>query len=95
MHRPDELMVRNLRLFTLAVLLACLVPFGLADPADAQQPASPRRIGVLLVGPSPESEEAKQFRQGLQDAGYVEGRDVTIEWRYANGDYSKVAELAA
>ena len=61
----------------------------------AQQSTSPRRIGVLLVGFSPESKEAQQLRQGLQDVGYVEGRDVTIEWRYANGDYDKVAGLAA
>jgi len=63
--------------------------------AHAQRPASPQRIGVLLVGPSPESKEAQAFRQGLGDAGYVEGRDVVIEWRSANGNYDKVAGLAA
>jgi hypothetical protein len=42
--------------------------------AEAQQPL-PRRVGVLLVGLSPESKEAKQFRLGLRDAGYSEGRD--------------------
>jgi putative ABC transport system substrate-binding protein len=68
-----------------------VVPHG----ARAQQRASPRRIGVLLVGFSPESKEPQQFRRGLQDAGYVEGRDVVIEWRYANGDYARVPELVA
>jgi len=63
--------------------------------AYAQQPASPRRIGVLLVGFSFESKDAQQFRQGLLDAGYVEGRDVVIEWRSANGDYARVPELVA
>jgi putative ABC transport system substrate-binding protein len=63
--------------------------------ACAQQATSPRRIGVLLVGPSLESKEAQAFRQGLRDAGYVEGRDVVIEWRSASGDYDKVAGLAA
>jgi ABC-type uncharacterized transport system substrate-binding protein len=63
--------------------------------AHAQQPASPRRIGVLLVGPSPEGKEAQAFRQGLRDADYAEGRDVVIEWRSASGDYDKVAGLAA
>jgi len=62
---------------------------------DAQQSVSPRRIGVLLVGRSPESKEAQAFRQGLLDAGYFEGRDVVIEWRFANGDYARVPELAA
>jgi putative ABC transport system substrate-binding protein len=63
--------------------------------ARAQQPAPPRRIGVLLVGLSPESKEAKHFRLGLRDAGYTEGRDVVIEWRSAKGDYDRVPELVA
>jgi len=48
--------------------------------ARAQQVRLPYRIGVLLVGLSPESNEAKQFRLGLRDAGYFEGRDLVIEW---------------
>ena len=47
--------------------------------ARAQQAASPRRIGVLLVGLSPDSKELRYFRLGLRDAGYFEGRDVVIE----------------
>jgi putative ABC transport system substrate-binding protein len=63
--------------------------------APAQQAGSPRRVGVLLVGLSPESKEAKHFRLGLRDAGYSEGRDVVIEWRLAKGDYDRVPELVA
>jgi putative ABC transport system substrate-binding protein len=55
--------------------------------AQAQQRAALRRVGVLLVGFSPDSKAASSFRQGLQDAGYTEGRDVVIEWRSAGGDY--------
>ena len=61
----------------------------------AQQAASPRRIGVLLVGLSPDSKEVRHFRLGLRDAGYSEGRDLVIEWRLANGDYDRVPELVA
>ena len=60
-----------------------------------QRVTSPRRIGVLLVGLSPESKQVKQFRLGLRDAGYSEGRDVVIEWRSANGDYDRVSALVA
>ena len=79
---------------SLAALAACPAIVFKPQSADAQQPASPRRIGVLLVVFSPESKEVQQFRQGLRDAGYVEGRDVVIEWRSAGGDYARVPELA-
>ncbi|HTS53400.1 MAG TPA: ABC transporter substrate-binding protein [Burkholderiales bacterium] len=79
----------------LAAVVAFFGPLDLTAAADAQQPSSPRRIGVLLAVYSPESEEAKAFRQGLQDAGYVEGRDVIIEWRWANGEYARVPEQVA
>ena len=78
----------------IALLGGAAAAWPLAAAAQ-QQVTSPRRIGVLLVGLSPESKEAKQFRLGLRDAGYSEGRDVVIEWRSANGDYDRVPELVA
>jgi len=61
---------------------------------DAQQ--APRwRIGVLFVLLSPTGPEAQAFQRGLRDAGYVEGRDVLIEWRSAGGDYARLQKLAA
>ena len=68
---------------------------GLPSAAEAPPLASRRRIGVLLVLLSPEGKEAHAFRQRLQGAGYVEGRDVVIEWRSANGDYARLPQLAA
>ncbi|MGH8864716.1 MAG: ABC transporter substrate-binding protein [Burkholderiales bacterium] len=44
---------------------------------------------------SPESKEALEFRHALRDAGYAEGRDISIEWRSANGNYDRLPELAA
>jgi ABC-type uncharacterized transport system substrate-binding protein len=80
---------------SLAALAASPATVFKPQTAYAQQPALPRRIGVLLVARSPEHKDVQQFRQGLRDAGYVEGRDVVIEWRSANGDYAQVPALAA
>ena len=82
--------------FTFA-LCALAGGLGLGGPsrAAAQPPPVRRRIGVLLVLLSPEGKEAQAFRQGLQDAGYVDGRDVVIEWRSASGDYDRLPQLAA
>jgi len=63
--------------------------------AEAQQLAPRWRIGVLLVLLSPTGKEAQAFRQGMRDAGYVEGRDVVVEWRSAEGDYARLPQLAA
>lgn len=63
--------------------------------AGAQPQNAPRRIGVLLAAWSPEGKEAQAFRQGLAEAGYAVGHDVIIEWRWAEGDYGRVPELAA
>jgi ABC-type uncharacterized transport system substrate-binding protein len=88
-------MLRGLVPFALAIQVAFLGLFGLLIPADAQQPASPRRIGVLLVGWSCDQKEVRGLHQGLRDAGYVEGHDVAIECRSAVGDYARVPQLAA
>ncbi|MGH8613117.1 MAG: ABC transporter substrate binding protein, partial [Gammaproteobacteria bacterium] len=80
---------------SLAALAASPAVVFKPQSAHAQQPAAPRRIGVLHEGFSPESNHAQQFRQGLQEEGYAEGRDVVIEWRSANGDYDRVHQLVA
>jgi putative ABC transport system substrate-binding protein len=75
--------------YQVAALAACFGLLGLAGAVEAQQPASPRRIGALLVAFSPESKEVQEFRQALRDMGYAEGRDVVIEWRF---DYNRIPE---
>ena len=49
--------------------------------------------GVLRVGFPRRQQGGEYFREGLRDAGYTEGRDVIIEWRSADGDYSRVPGL--
>jgi putative tryptophan/tyrosine transport system substrate-binding protein len=63
--------------------------------ARAQQPAMPV-IGCLSTG-SPESDAVHlaAFRQGLGEIGYVEGQNVTIEYRWAEFQYERLSAMAA
>src|SRR5215467_13992036 len=63
--------------------------------ARAQQPAMPV-IGFLSSGsPGPFSRMLAAFHQGLKDGGYVEGQNVAIEYRWAEGHYDRLSTLAA
>src|SRR5215207_5619696 len=64
-------------------------------PAHAQQRAMPV-IGYLSPeSPGPFASRVKAFREGLAETGYVEGRNVAIEFRWAEGQYNRLPALAA
>jgi putative tryptophan/tyrosine transport system substrate-binding protein len=66
--------------------------------ARAQQSERVRRVGVMMIGSGNDPTwqiYAAALRQGLIDTGYVEGRNLAIEYRWAEGQYDRLAALAA
>jgi len=80
------------KIFCLA-LVAML--FALCFPVQAQQPKTPL-IGMLVTGSvSTNKSRDDAFRQGLRELGYIEGKNIAIEYRYAEGERDRIPELAA
>jgi len=78
----------------ISILTLCLLVVPLA--AEAQQTAKVYRIGFF--GPSAASAYASEIaalRQGLRDLGYVEGQNIVIEYRWADGKVDRLPDLAA
>ena len=77
-------------------ILIVAILLAVAGIAEAQQPKKISRIG-FLIGSSPTAIAARieAFRQGLRDLGYVEGKNIVIEWRYAEGKLDRLPALAA
>jgi putative ABC transport system substrate-binding protein len=74
----------------------CTMLFALSLSAEAQQPTKIPRIGYLLgASLSVSSTRTEAFRQGLRDFGYVEGKNIIIEWRSAEGKFDRLPALAA
>ena len=85
---PRKLLVLTLALGILVVPLA----------ADAQQPGKVFRIGILANIGLTDREGARgwgAFIQGLRELGYVEGQNITIEWRVSEGKYERLPDLVA
>jgi len=70
--------------------------FSFLSPAEPQQPPKISRIGFLFVSSlSSNSARVDAFRQGLRDLGYVEGKNIIIEWRSADGKPDRLPRIAS
>jgi putative ABC transport system substrate-binding protein len=70
--------------------------FALCFPAEAQQPTKIPRVGQLYAGSlSATTDRTGAFRQGLRELEYVEGKNIVVEYRYADGKLDRLPALAA
>src|SRR6516162_3422192 len=83
------LMFRRIVICLLLTVLLLTISF-----AEAQQPTKIPRVGFLFIG-SKDQPHLDSFRQGLRDLGYVEGKNIAIEYRYADGKPDALPALAA
>ena len=86
--------IKNLKSVGLATLITAFVICGVA--VEAQQPAGIPRIGILLTASASSfSARVEAFRRRLRELGYVEGKNLVIEYRYAEGKLERLPDLAA
>jgi hypothetical protein len=84
----EKPMTKAILFWLLATVLLATV-----SPTEAQQPKKVPRIGVLLSGSrTPVWGEA--FRQALRELGYIEGQNIAIEYRNADGRNDRQSQLA-
>src|SRR6266576_772473 len=77
-------------------ILFAVVLLAVAVVAEAQQPKKAPRIGFLGAAyPSTNAARIEAFRQGLRALGYVERKNIIIEWRWAEGKPERLPDLAA
>jgi ABC-type uncharacterized transport system substrate-binding protein len=86
-------MIGNINKKLLISLLASLVLVS-ADPAKGQPAGKAPRIGVLFIG-GRNQPHLEAFKQGLRERGYTEGKNITLEYRYAEGKQDRLPLLAA
>jgi putative ABC transport system substrate-binding protein len=77
-------------------ILVAVVLLALGVIAEAQQPKKVHRIGYLSgFDPARESTRSEGIRLALRELGYIEGQNIAIEYRFAEGKRDRVPELAA
>jgi len=80
----------------ITVLTLCAMLFALCVAAETQQPTKVPRIGYLSPSDSAtESTLSEAIRRALRELGYIEGQNIAIEYRYAEGKVERFPELVA
>ena len=81
----------------ITILTLCAMLFALSYSASAQQPVKIPRIGFVTSAGNPNSPglRVEAFQRGLRELGYVEGKNILVEYRYIEGKTERVPEIVA
>lgn len=86
----------NVSLGSCAVVAMLLVAFVLVGQAQSQQTSPLKRLGFVWLGrPALLAPRVAELREGLREGGWIEGKNIVIESRYAEGDIKRLPEIAA
>lgn len=77
------------------MVAAAFILFAGAPAVQAQQTVRIPRIGILTLSVAPASPTFDGFRQGLRDYGYVDGENVAVKFRFAQGKPEMLGPMAA
>jgi ABC-type uncharacterized transport system substrate-binding protein len=78
----------------ITVLTLCAMLLALCFTAEAQQAPKIPRVGILFIG-GRDQPHLESFKQGMRGHGYIDGQNIIFEYRYAEGAYDRLPDLAA
>src|SRR5262245_33162591 len=89
-------LIGRIKSASIFILALSAMLFAFCVSTEAQQPTKTPRIGYLDAVPfSVNQARSEAFRQGLRELGYVEGKNIFIEWRSSDGKADRLPGLAA
>ncbi len=93
-HHESRIRKRKSKIDTLFFSLLAILILASVYPAEGKQVGKVPRIGILFIGDRNQP-HLEAFKQGLRELGYMEGKNILLEYRYADGKEDRLPALAA